>query len=812
MPIYNLVEFKSVKAQTKFVERELSPIELRQELKVCTPDRLTRKAYEDKIEELNKQAEAEMPKLLAAAKTDKEKEGIVKAHTRDANDRTNLSKDWARTYKDGKCIIIGRVEVVGKDIEVISRSAVFLDIDHNGNNTRADFIEKFPYKAFIYDSFNSTEAEEKYRVIVPLAEELNEEEYGEAWEFCASYLPENCLDRTAKQFKRKFYSPRAMDGGLYSFQETKVKAILGKSAYEKHQSTAPQRAANTGDGEKSSRQSAAKGREKKQQKDPLSKSGYIGEFCKEYSIVDVVEKYLSDVYTKGSKPDRLTYMLGSTTDGVVIYGANGGNFCYSNHESDPASGRTCSAFDLVRIHKFGDTQESFKQMANEIIFNDERVQARLKANHMFAMSEDGNLKQTIDNCLIAFKQDPMLNGKIALNESDQRIYLLGAVDWDTKTEVRPITNTDYAGINAYLETKYGLSVLGKIEQAILLEAMSNKYDPVKDYLESLPEWDGKERIATLLCDYLNAENTPYTSEVTKVTLIGAIKRIYEQGCKFETMLVLVSPEEGIGKSTLFAKLAGDEFFSDQFDTLHGKESFEQLTGGWIIESAELEGMKKSDVNKIKQFLSKTKDKYRPAYGRVVENFKRRCIFVGTTNEDEFLRGSGANRRFYPVPCSSGAKLSVFDDLTQDIVNQLWAEAMVYYKRGDKSYLVESFIEEARQMQEAHKIIDDRVAMVKDYLAMPVPSDWNKKTLTERRMYREDPSKWKGEPVDKIPTIAIWFEVLNTQSVELSTFSYRESNLVRNLLAQVKDFRPSTGTTGKYAAYAQQRVWIKNKSL
>lgn len=805
MPIYNLVSFKSVKAQTKFTEKELSPVELRQALSACQLDKLSRTEYEAKIEELNKQAEVEMPARLAAAKTEKEKDSIIKAYTRDENDRTVLSKDWARTYKDGNCIIIGRVAIEGKDIEVLSRSAVFLDIDHNGNKTREKFLEEFPYKAFLYDSFNSMPAEEKYRVIIPLASEVEQEEYEQAWEYCASYLPENCLDRTAKQFKRKFYTPRRMEGALYAFTETKSKTILAKFAYEKRTATpalkpvtaTPEEAKPTG-----------RGKGKKVQADPLTKSGYIGEFCKVYSIKGAIEKYLPDVYCQGSKPDRLTYIAGSTTDGVVLYGSReGGVICYSNHESDPAGGRTCNAFDLVRIHLFGDTKESFKKMTSEVIFNDEEIQKRMQLNHMFALTENGDIKQTIDNCLIAFKQDGMLNGKIALNESDQRVYIRGAVDWDSEVEDRPMSNTDYAGITAYLETKYGLSVINKIEQAILLEAKNNKYDPVKDYLEALPEWDGEERIASLLPTYLNAEESTYTAEVTKLTLIGAIKRVYEQGCKFETMLVLVSPEEGIGKSTLFAKLAGEDFFSDQFDTLHGKESFEQLTGGWIIESAELEGMKKSDVNKIKQFLSKTRDKYRPAYGRVVENFKRRCIFVGTTNEDEFLRGSGANRRFYPVPCSSGAKLSVFTDLTQNIIDQLWAEAMVYYKRGDKSYLTDNFIDEARKMQEAHKVIDDRLALVEDYLSMPVPADWHKKTLEERRLYRSRPESWEGNPVDCVPAIAIWFEVINTQSIELASFSSREGFLIRGLLTQVKGLRPA-GKTIRYKAYAHQRTWEK----
>lgn len=783
--VWKVFCFSSVKQQKDFVIHELEPKDLRKFLAKVKIDKLTREKYDLKINSINKQ-----PK---------------NADKLDELGMSNAAKDWMRNYKDGECVIIGEVIPNDDNYDVVTRSAVFLDIDHNANElTRAEFEASFPHKAFIHDSFNSTEREPKFRVIVPLNGEYTLEDFNLAWDYCASFLPENCLDKSAKQFKRKFYLPRAMPGALFSFTETKAKSILGSADFKASKKIDEPRVG--GEEKKPSKHGKRAAPEAKTQKNPLSKSGHIGAFCKSYSIIEAIKTFIPDVYVPGSKPNRLTYSAGTTTDGVVLYGAEqGGLFAYSHHDSDPCGGSLRNAFDLVRIHKFGDNSDSFQKMANEIIFKDEKTQKLLEANYLFVHTENGELKQTIGNCLLAFKNDAMLNGKIALNESDNRIYLLGAVDWSLEKDVRPITNTDYAGVTEYLETKYGLSVPNKIEQAILLEAYANRYDPVKDYLDSLPEWDGVERIATLLHDYLNAEKSAYTAEVTKLTLIGAIKRIYEQGCKFETMLVLVSPEEGIGKSTLFLKLAGEEFFSDQFDTMNGKESFEQLTGGWIIESAELEGMRRNDVQKIYKFLSKTRDKYRPAYGRVVETFKRRCIFVGTTNEDEFLRGSGANRRFYPVPCSSGAKKSVFTDLVQDEVNQIWAEAMVYYRRGDTHFLAEDHLADARKMQESHKVIDDRVAMVIDYLDMPVPKDWHKKTLTERRLYRGDKSLWKGEPVSEVPAIAIWYEVLNTNVDTLATFTNRESTAVRYLLSQVKNFRQA-GKKVTYTAYAQQRVW------
>lgn len=155
------------------------------------------------------------------------------------------------------------------------------------------------------------------------------------------------------------------------------------------------------------------------------------------------------------------------------------------------------------------------------------------------------------------------------------------------------------------------------------------------------------------------------------------------------------------------------------------------------------------------------------------------------------------------------------------IKDLILEEFDFIKKHNKSpfiskllYLVDAIdatIFDESIEEKAVSVIDDRIALVEDYLNMPVPIDWNRKTLKERRMYRQDPSKWSGEPVDKIATIAIWFEVLNTQSIELSSFSSSESYLVRSLLMQIKGMRPSKRTI-RYKAYAQQRTWERENQL
>ena len=160
-------------------------------------------------------------------------------------------------------------------------------------------------------------------------------------------------------------------------------------------------------------------------------------------------------------------------------------------------------------------------------------------------------------------------------------------------------------------------------------------------------------------------------------MAAAVARVFEPGIKFDTALILVG-EQGTYKST-FVKKLGMEWFSDTFTTVQGKESFEQIQGAWLIEMAELSGLKKAEVESIKHYISKREDMFRPAYGRTVETYKRQCVFFGTTNNKDFLRDPTGNRRFMPIDVRPEyATKSVNDDLTQDEVNQIWAEAYQLY--------------------------------------------------------------------------------------------------------------------------------------
>jgi predicted P-loop ATPase len=228
--------------------------------------------------------------------------------------------------------------------------------------------------------------------------------------------------------------------------------------------------------------------------------------------------------------------------------------------------------------------------------------------------------------------------------------------------------------------------------ALKTECFNHIFDPVRDYLDGL-RWDGVPRVDRWLIDYCGAEDTPLNRAFGRKVLMAGVRRVRKPGCKFDYVLVLEGPQ-GIGKSTMLRILAGDENFSDS--EILGDEKREQqeaVQGVWIYEISELEGMRKADVTHIKLFISKTHDKARPAYGRNRVDRPRRCIFIATTNEKNYLRDSTGNRRFWPVKV-----LRIDLDAIARDRDQLWAEASVLEATGETLVIDETLWSAAAEQQ------------------------------------------------------------------------------------------------------------------
>ena len=282
-----------------------------------------------------------------------------------------------------------------------------------------------------------------------------------------------------------------------------------------------------------------------------------------------------------------------------------------------------------------------------------------------------------------------------------------------------------------MEAVYGITGKEKILDGFAVFALNHKVNKIKDYLSVLV-WDGVSRIDTLLIDYFGAEDNAYTRESIRKTLVGAVARIFNPGIKFDTMLILAG-RQGIGKSTFF-RFLGMDWYSDSLCTFEGKDAAELLQGYWIIEAGELTGMTKSEMNTVKQFLSKGDDVYRAAYGRRTEIHLRQCVIVGTTNETEFLKDYTGNRRFWPVDLAERAhRKNVWRDMPAE-VPQIWAEAVALYRLGEALILSPDAERMAECAQEQHREASYSEGAIIEFLEEKVPKDWYKRSLYQRRSW------------------------------------------------------------------------------
>lgn len=284
----------------------------------------------------------------------------------------------------------------------------------------------------------------------------------------------------------------------------------------------------------------------------------------------------------------------------------------------------------------------------------------------------------------------------------------------------------------------------------------NTFHPIKTYLESA-KWDGVPRAERLFVVYLGAADTHYVRQVTRKMLLAAVARLYQPGCKFDQMLVLVGPQ-GAGKSSLLAKL-GREWFSDSLRTFENKEAGEHLQSGWIFEIGELSAMKKTEVEEVKAFLSKTEDRYRVAYDRQVTEFPRKCVFFGTTNTRGFLRDMTGNRRFWPVEVDpEQAELSHWDHLTEADVSQIWAEVLSWYSQGESLQLDNEARTEAERQQAAHMESDPREGLIQEWLESEELDELDRPT---------------GQQRQRVCAAQIWVECLGKKKGDMKPWEAKE---------------------------------------
>ena len=709
----------------------------------------------------------------------------------------------------------------GSRSDIRHRSLVCLDADFASPELWDDWALLYGNAGAVYSTHKHTPEKPRLRLVIPLGRNVTPDEYQAIGRRIAATLGIDQFDDTSYQPQRMMYWPSASRDGEYVFQYCDgpfldPDAVLATYHDWRDVSSWPA----------SSRVAEVVKKTAAKQKDPLEKGGLIGAFCRAYSIEEAIAEFVP-AYVP-AEAGRYTYTEGSTASGVVTYD---NKFSYSHHATDPASMQLCNAWDLVRLHRFYgldddcdpaepvSSRPSYKAMS-ELASADERVKAQIvndrlaEAGEDFAeavpdtnwqaklkVTEKGGIASCIENVVVILNGDPALSGCVGFNEMTHNIVAVRSLPWRKVSGESQWTDADDADLRYYLERIYGLSGKDKIFDGLNVVAMARKFHPVRDYLNGAV-WDGVPRLERVLVDFLGADDTPYTRAVTRKALIAAVARIFRPGVKFDYMLT-IRGRQGLGKSAFIAKLGG-AWFSDSFTTLQGKDAFEQVQGVWIMEIGELASMKKAEVEQIKLYLSKQVDRFRPAYGRRIQEFPRQCIFIGTTNEEQFLRDKTGNRRFWVVDTPNKAPREMWSELTSDVVAQVWAEAVAYYKKGESLFLPPELEAAARAVQETYEEENPKVGIVAQYLERLLPANWATMDLYARRMFLEG-SEVGVVDRSTVCSLEIWAEALGQSPDRMDRYASAE---VREIMLKLPQWRHQGHAKITAGPYGRQRYYKK----
>lgn len=702
---------------------------------------------------------------------------------------------------------------------VISRSMLTLDADHIGLDFLDGFEERCQYAACLYTTHGHTPDEPRARIIIPLTRDATADEYIAIARYMADSFGIDQFDECSYRPHQLMYWPTTASNGIFIFKRSNgpwldPDAYLATKPLWKDFSLLPT----------SSRESMVRKASDKKQEDPLSKDGIVGSFCRAFSIQEAIERFLPDIYTQSATEGRYDYAPADSTAGVVVYD---GRYAYSHHATDPAAQMLLNSFDLVRIHLFGSLDgdqalpitrtPSFQKMV-ELALSTQEVKVLLaqgraqEAGRDFSLDDSwqehleldkrGNVKDTLDNLVLIMRSDEQLQA-IAFNHHTDSITCRGPLPWQ---QVKPgWSDTDNAALKVYISKAYGLYSPTKTKDAVFAVAAERAFHPVKEYLASLSPWDGMARVETLLSRYFGSEDSPYTRAVARKMMVAAVARVYEPGIKFDQVPIIVGPQ-GIGKSTFFAKLGG-MWFSDSLTLtdMKDKSGPEKLQGYWILELGELAGMRKADIETVKSFISRTDDKYRASYGVNVESHPRQCIVVGTTNaETGFLRDITGNRRFWPIQATGLSQQKPWQLGDKD-VEQIWAETLVLYQRGENLYLEGEEADQASEYQNAAMESDEREGIVRTYLDALLPEGWDGMDLSQRRDFFHGFGTTGTIQRTKVCNMEIWSECFVKDPAMMRK---ADSYEIAAIMHKMDDWRKGERTM--FPIYGLQRYYRRDK--
>ena len=703
---------------------------------------------------------------------------------------------------------------------VIGRSVITLDLDGASAEGFTELLSYLDDVAVLWHTtFSHSPQKPSYRVLIPLDGMVTPDVYTRIVREIMRAVPQAAIDAASATPSQIMFTPAAKDESLYEYG-SELNRPLASGALFQSAPDSPEGVVSLG---------------RVRKKDPLTLKGIAGEFCKHYQDLDELIEVFKLPYARVGSRFRYIHADKSSAPGMsplpdapLLY--------FSNHGSDPASGRAQNAFDLVRIHKFGAldagyegavihspsslamknflaTHEGFRQRRADAAYGNmarpdaasipltasEDVSTLTQEPEPAHKSEEdeelgsGSLDWTsqlirhektlqvedrIENYDLIFMNDPIFKS-LWWNVRGDYEAIMGE-DYDLRDGSPPqVNNADVSGLKDHIERQYQIRRVTRQRVDDLLGRVrrERRIDPVKKYLQSLT-WDGIPRLETCLP---GAEDTPYNRMVAKRALLGAVARAFKPGCKVDQSLILFGGQ-GVGKTTWIERMARG--YTASLGDIQNKDTLISASRSWIMVSDEGHALNNADFNELKDFLTRQRDVYRLPYDRSATEVPRRWVVWGTTNDPMMLRERDGNRRFLIVDVLEQMD---FDKYTPEYVDQVWAEAVALYQDGERPVLSPAEEALAEQARKSHTMEDNLVATITEALESPVPVAWERMSLPERIQWLQD--KEMDAENKSVPTAprsfitpaAVWVEIMRKG---LPDMSLRDQNRITAALVSL----------------------------
>jgi len=696
------------------------------------------------------------------------------------------------------------------------RGALTLDVDH----AKEDFLQKVRQELggisyIIHTTYSSTPEEPRYRLIVPLDRTVTPDEYHVAAASIMQGIGVENFDPGSVQPERYMFRPSEAKRGAFWYDVNEsgladVEQLL--QDFEEDLSSVPL--------PKPSRS----------KRDPFAIEGTVGAFNRAYeNLQELIQVYDLPYEEAGVGRWHLAGAAAAAGMGEVAPG-----LYFSHHANDPAYGQTCSAFDMARLHLFGDLDENSKpgtpinklpstiamqEMATtdvnvlkELVGNDfaDDMEATADAitqdSWQLGLQRHPRTGEPIDNIVnwdLIGANDPVFSG-LFYNEMSLALETDRDLPWRKVEKGKEAFNSgDRSSLALYIERTYSIRPpRAYMDDVVNDRARHRVRNPVRDYLESL-RWDGKSRIETALP---GVRPTEFTRLAARKALVAAAARMLEPGIKWDHTLVLFG-SEGLGKSYWIDKMS--KGYSSSLGRLNDKDTLIVMQRSWIMTADEGHSLRKADFDAQKEFLTKTHDIFRMPYEREASIHPRHCVIWSTTNDEVFLRRQEGNRRFHIVKCEDKVDFSL---LTDEYIDQVWAEAVHLFRNGELLFLSDDESDLAAEEREQFTEEDALAGVITEYLDTKVPENWNDMSPSERQMWlqnRADGFAAEGtEDIDEVCSLQVYIEALGRRMGDQKRMELLE---ITNVLKALPGWTQMPGRH-RLHGYGPQLVFRRISSL